>query len=104
MRPQVVTKSSSGTTAWIPLDYKQSPFNVGLGLVISGGTLTADVEHTFDDVFDTSITPTAFKHSTLVGKTANADGNYAFPIRAVRINVTAHTSGTAALTILQGLR
>ena len=103
MRPQVITNSSSGTTAWIPLDYKQSPFNVGLGLVISG-TLTADVEHTFDDIFDTTVTPTAFKHSTLVTKTASADGNYAFPIRAVRINNTAYTSGSATLTILQGLR
>jgi hypothetical protein len=103
MRPQVITKSSSGTTAWIPLDYKQSPFNVGLGLVISG-TLTADVEHTFDDIFDSAVTPTAFKHSTLVTKTASADGNYAFPIRAVRINNTAYTSGSATLTILQGLR
>jgi hypothetical protein len=103
MRPQVISKAASGTSAWIPLDYKQSPFNVGLGLVITG-TLTADIEHTFDDVFDPSVTPTAFKHSTLVSKTASADGNYAFPIRAVRINNTAYTSGTATLTILQGLR
>ena len=103
MRPQVISKAASGTTAWIPLDYKQNPFNVGLGLVISG-TNTTDVEHTFDDIFDSSVTPTAFKHSTLVGKTANADGNYAFPIRAVRLNVTAYTSGSATLTILQGQR
>jgi len=103
MRPQVVTQSAAGTSAWIPLDYKQSPFNVGLGVVISG-TLTADIEHTFDDVFDSTVTPTAFKHSTLTAKSANADGNYAFPIRAVRINNTAYTSGSTTLTILQGLR
>jgi len=103
MRPTTVTRSSAGTSAWIPLDYKQNPFNVGLGLVISG-TNTVDVEHTFDDVYDTTITPTAFKHSTLVSKTTNGDGNYAFPIRAVRLNVTAYTSGSAALTILQGQR
>lgn len=103
MRPTSVARSAAGTSAWIPLDYRQSPFNVGLGLVISG-TNTVDVEHTFDDVFDSSVTPTAFKHSTLTAKTANADGNYAFPIRAVRINVTAYTSGTATLTILQGQR
>jgi hypothetical protein len=103
MRPTTVTRSAAGTSAWIPLDYKQNPFNVGLGLVISG-TNTTDVEHTFDDIFDSSVTPTAFKHSTLVGKTANADGNYAFPIRAVRLNVTAYTSGSATLTILQGQR
>lgn len=103
MRPTSVSRSAAGTSAWIPLDYRQSPFNVGLGLVISG-TNTVDVEHTFDDVFDSSVTPTAFTHSTLTAKTANADGNYAFPIRAVRLNVTAYTSGTATLTILQGQR
>lgn len=103
MRPTTVTRSAAGTSAWIPLDYKQNPFNVGLGLVISG-TNTTDVEHTFDDIYDSSVTPTAFKHSTLVSKTANADGNYAFPIRAVRLNVTAYTSGSATLTILQGQR
>ncbi len=102
MRPQVITKTGTGTTEWIPVDYKQNPFNIGLGLVISG-TLTADVEHTFDDIWDTTITPVAFKHSTLVGQTANKDGNYAFPIRAIRINNTAGT-GTTTLTILQGLR
>ena len=103
MRPVVITKSSAGTSAWVPVDYKQNPFNVGLGLVISG-TNTTDVEHTFDDIFDSAVTPTAFKHSSLVGKTANADGNYAAPIRAVRLNVTSWTSGAATLTILQGLR
>ena len=33
----------------------------------------------------------------------NKDGNYAFPIRAARVTVTAGT-GTATMTLLQGLR
>lgn len=102
MRPQVISLTGTGRSAWIPLDYKQSPFNVGLGAVVNG-TVTYDIEHTFDDVFNSDVTPVAFKHSTLVTKSANADGNYAFPIRAVRINNTAGT-GTTTLTILQGLR
>ena len=102
MRPQVIKQSGTGTTSWIPLDYKQSPFNVGFGLVVSG-TVTYTLEHTFDDIFDTSITPTAFSHGTVVGQTTNANSNYAFPIRAVRINVTAGT-GDVTLTLLQGLR
>jgi hypothetical protein len=102
MRPQVIKKSLTGTTAWIPLDYKQSPFNIGLAVVVNG-TITYDIEHTFDDVFDSTITPTAFKHSTLVSQTTNKDGNYAFPIRAIRLNNTAGT-GDTTLTILQGLR
>lgn len=102
MRPQVISLTSTGQSAWIPLDYKQSPFNVGIGCVVTG-TITYDIEHTFDDVFDSTITPTAFKNSTITGKSANFDGNYAFPIRAMRINNTAGT-GTTTVTILQGLR
>ena len=102
MRPQVISLTGTGQSAWIPLDYKQSPFNVGLGAVVNG-TVTYDIEHTFDDVFNSDVTPVAFKHSTLVTKSANADGNYAFPIRAVRVNVTAGT-GSVTVTLLQGLR
>jgi hypothetical protein len=103
MRPQVISKTSAGTTAWIPVDYKQNPFNVGFG-VVATGTLTYDIEHTFDDIFDSTVTPTAFKHATVVGQTASKDGNYSAPVRAVRLNVTAFTSGSATLTLLQGLR
>jgi hypothetical protein len=102
MRPQVIQQTGTGSTAWIPLDYKQSPFNVGFGVVVSG-TITYDVEHTFDDVYNSTITPTAFKHSSLTSQTTNKDSNYAFPIRAIRLNNTAGT-GTSTITILQGLR
>ena len=102
MRPQIISITGTGTTAWIPLDYKQSPFNVGFGVVVNG-TVTYDVEHTFDDVYDSAITPVAFKHSTLTGQTANKDSNYAFPIRAILLNNTAGT-GSTTITILQGLR
>jgi len=102
MRPQVIKKSLTGTSAWIPVDYKQNPLNIGLAVVVNG-TITYDVEHTFDDVFDSTVTPVAFKHATLTSQTTNKDGNYAFPIRAVRLNNTAGT-GDTTLTILQGLR
>ena len=101
MRPQVIQQTGTGTTAWIPLDYKQSPFNVGFGVVVTG-TVTYDIEHTFEDVFSVT-SPTAFKHATLVSQTANKDGNYAFPVRAIRVNNTAGT-GSTTLTILQGIR
>jgi hypothetical protein len=102
MRPQVIKKSLTGTTAWIPLDYKQNPFNASFAVVVNG-TITYDVEHTFDDVYDPSVTPVAFKHATIVAQTANKDGNYSSPVRAVRLNNTAGT-GSTTMTILQGLR
>ena len=102
MRPQNFSRTGTGTSAWIPLDYKQSPFNVGFGVVVNG-TITYDIEHTFDEVFDSTVTPIAFKHSSLVAQTTNKDGNYAFPIRAIRINNTAGT-GSTSVTLLQGIR
>ena len=102
MRPQNFSLTGTGTSAWIPLDYKQSPFNVGFGVVVNG-TITYDIEHTFDEVFDSTVTPIAFKHSSLVAQTTNKDGNYAFPIRAIRINNTAGT-GSTSVTLLQGIR
>lgn len=42
-----------------------------------------------------------FDHSSLTGKTANADGNYAYPVSAIRLNVTAYTSGKVTLTAIQ---
>ncbi len=102
MRPQVITQTGIGSTAWIPLDYKQSPFNVGFGVTVTG-TVNYTIEHTFDDVYDLTITPIAFSHSTVTAQSTNQDGNYAFPIRAVRVTVNSGT-GSAKLTLLQGLR
>ena len=49
MRPQVIKQTGAGSTAWIPVDYKQSPFNVGIGVLVEG-TVTYTVEHTFEDI------------------------------------------------------
>lgn len=98
--PSIVTQTGTGTSAWIPVDYTQANFGIGFGCVVSG-TVTYDIQHTFDNIQDSSITPTAFTHGTVTGKTANQDGNYAFPIRAIRINITAGT-GSVTLTVLQG--
>lgn len=100
MRPHVIAKTGTGTTAWIPVDNYQNPFSLALAIVVSG-TITYDVEHTFDDIFNPTVTPTAFKHSVLVSQTTNKDGAYTAPVRAVRLNNTAGT-GTATLTLLQG--
>ena len=39
----------------------------------------------------------------VVSKTASTSGNIAFPINAMRLNVTAYTSGAVALTVNQGI-
>lgn len=102
-RPSSVTVSSQTTSAAVPINYRGGPgtFAVSIGCVVNSGTLTYKVQHTFDDVFDPAVTPTWFDHASITGKTANADGNYAFPIKAVRLNVTAWTSGSVTMTALE---
>lgn len=99
MRPTSKTQTGAGSSAWIPLDIKANPFSVGFG-VVATGTVTYTVEHTFDDVQNATVTPTAFPHASVAGETTNQDGNYAFPVRAVRVTVTAG-SGSATLTMIQ---
>lgn len=102
MRRQTVTVSSAASSAALPLSYGTRDFGVGFGCVVSGGaSLTYKVQHTFDDIFNPSVTPTWFDHSSVVSQTVNKDGNYAFPVAAVRLTVTAYTSGSVTLTLLQ---
>ena len=105
MRPVVVSVGALGSSAVVPLDHYKQPFNVGVGVVLSAGaTLTYTVEHTFNDPFDSSFsaaTATWFPNTGLSAKTASSDGNYAYPVRAVRLTITAYTSGTATMTLIQ---
>lgn len=101
MRAQTISVGSATTSAWISLDTSTTPFNVGFGVTLGTAVLTYKVQHTFDNVQDSTATITAFDHPDVTGKTVNTDGNYAFPIRAIRLNVTAYTSGSAVLTLIQ---
>lgn len=101
MRSIVLTRSgSTGTSPLGVLDTYRSPFNVGIGVKVTG-TATYTIEHTFDDVLLTNpASATWYSHVALVGLSVNADGNYAFPVTAVRVNMTAGT-GTVTATIIQ---
>ena len=105
MRPIRVTVGSATTSAVVPLNQYTSPFNVGVAVTLSvGASLTYKVQHTFDDVFLPTFDPataTWFDNATITGKTASFDGNYSFPVSAIRLNVTPWTSGTATLNVLQ---
>ena len=98
MRQQIVSQTGTGSSPSIPTDLYISPFNVGFG-VVATGTVTYTVQHTFDNV-QTVSNPVWFSHPTITGKSDNQDGNYAFPVAAVKLLVTAG-SGTAAITMIQ---
>ena len=104
-RPVRVTVSSATASAVIPLNTYGDPFNVGIGCDVSaGGSLTYTVQHTFDDVWSSTFNPstaTWFSNSTIVAQTSDKDGNYAYPVTAVRLLVTAWTSGSVTMTVIQ---
>ena len=100
MRPVVVTSTGVSTSSIVPVDYMQSAFAIGFGAVVTGAA-TYTIQHTFDNVLNSTVTPTWFSHETLVDQTTSQDGNYAFPIRGIRINQTVG-AGSVALTVLQG--
>ena len=99
MRRQIVSKTGTGSSPAIITDTYISPFNVGFGVVVSGDP-TYTVQHTFDDPFVATGIVTWFSHPTIAAQTTNQDGNYAFPVSAVKLLVTAGT-GTATLTFIQ---
>jgi archaellum component FlaF (FlaF/FlaG flagellin family) len=84
------------------MNLNTSPFNIGFGVVVTG-TVNYTVQHTFDDVNLTTFNPSTavwFDHPTIAGLAVNADGNYAFPVTAIRLLVNSG-GGTARLTLLQ---
>jgi len=85
------------------MDWQQNAFQASLGLAITG-TISVTVQHCFENVMSASpSTRTWWPHSSLVTKTASADGNYAFPVSATRLLINSVTAGaTVNLFILQG--
>lgn len=75
--------------AW-PCDVRQTPFAIGFGCVIEDGTPAFSVQHTFSSVYGTDVDPTTwewFTNSSVSAETTNTDGNYAFPVSAIRLYV-----------------
>ncbi len=97
-----VGTNALGGSIPIPVDQGVTPTNIGLG--VTGFAVAADVtvQHTFDDIWsdNPSSLHTWFDHPTLVNVVADADGNLAFPPRAVRL-FTNSGIGTAVLTLVQ---
>lgn len=109
MKPVVKTVSSVATSDPIRVNWRGSgsTFALSLGVDLNPGVLTYTVEHTFDAPTDFTSSSDYNTNATwrattgLTALAATAEGNIAFPVQAVRLNVTAFTSGTAELTVIQ---
>lgn len=102
MRPVVYTINGTGVSDVMPPDQYISPFNVSLGVTVTG-TSTYTVQYTFDDVFASNYNPSSgnwVDHPSLTAQTGSKDSNIAYPVSGIRLNVTAGT-GTVRLVITQ---
>ena len=97
MKLQTVSKTGTGSSSALVMNTNVTPFNVGFGVIVDG-TVNYTVQHTFDDPA-VGFT-TWFSHPTVAGETANADGNYAFPVTGIKLLVSAGT-GSATLNLIQ---
>lgn len=110
--PAVITQNGTGTSSiWFP-DWMQNPFNIGIQCIATG-TVTFNVEHTFDNIdvtngvgpFSTVNLPVSAASATWIANpgvslaTTTINGNYAFPVRALRVNVVTAANATAGVTV-----
>lgn len=102
MRSISVTVTNAGNSNVIAMDTYISPFNVSLAGIVVSGSPTYTVQHSFDNPFATGYSAanaTWFSHANLSSQTSSADGNYAFPVAAIRLSVTG--TGVANLVVTQ---
>jgi hypothetical protein len=110
MRPYTTPALGSvAISSPVKIDYEQLDFNIGLSINVVSGTNTSSVQFSLDDpdaVYATDYNTDATWHNitALAAKTADTAASLTVPCRAVRLNMTAWTSGTASLTIVQAHR
>ena len=65
-------------------------------------TVVTTINQTATATFAKAKTFRAFPNASLAAQTARGAASYGYPISAVRLNITAWTSGTATLVVVQG--
>lgn len=104
-----VTKANHGLAVgdWVKITNAPAPFSGEFA--VAAVTDVNNFTYTVADAGATSLaagvgyiqTARVFPHETLASLAVSADGNYAFPPRASRLNVSAYTDGYAELTVIQ---
>lgn len=105
MRGQSVTVSASAggnsrSGIYVP-DRHLTPFNIGFGAIVAT-TAKFTVLHTFDDPLQTTAGAiTWFPHEFVVGASANVDGNYAYPVAGICVEISAADEGGVTTKFIQ---
>lgn len=101
MRPlNPVVLSSVATSPWIPLDIYVTTPHLQIDLVFTG-TCTAQVDYTMDDVFNAAVTPVAETTPLVASGSASSTNDITKVVRAIRLNMTAFTSGGCTMKVVQ---
>ena len=105
MRPISKTVSAVASSEPIPLDHYISPANITVDVRVNGTSVTFAGEYTTDDIYAAGYDPNdpSSNWSTITGVSgaASVTGNIAFPVTAVRLDVTAIASGSVTMTVIQ---
>lgn len=101
MNPISITYPSTATGSQTPvaLDWRIAPFSVAYAVIYnSGASGSVTIDHTYDDVNNSAITPVWFASSAI---TQNTEGTFTAPIQFTRITVGSLSGGTLTLKVLQ---
>ena len=102
-----VLASGFGPSNIVVVNLPISPYwgvtpNYALGVICTvsvGGSLTYSVQVTGDQV--PSAQGNWNNHDTLVALSTSANGNIAFPVTGVRLNITGYLTGSVNLAVVQ---
>ena len=105
MRPFTTADLGSVTVSDpVLVDYIANDFNVGLSINVVSGTNSSKVQYSLDDphaTYATDYNTNATWHDLGSAVSVDAAVSLTVPCRAVRLNMTAWTSGSANLTVVQ---
>ena len=100
MQQPTVSVTGTGSSAVVAVDFFRNPFNIGLGVVVTG-TVSFTVEYTFSDPSDPAFNAaTATWFSTGLTGSATAGQAFTVPCRAIRVT-NASGTGTSLLYVQQ---
>lgn len=102
----ILSPAATGPSNAFIVDPSENPISILLAVEFNGAVATTQVQYSADDPhasYPQSFGQNAnwFTHPTLTGLTANAVDSIVTPIRAVRLNNTAWTSGHVTLQVNQ---
>lgn len=106
--PAYISATSVSCSATVNIDWRSSPMNAAVAVTgSSSGTFTYSVLYTLDDqqwltIIGSTRAPVYFSDANLAAVSSNGTTNYMFPVAGVRLSVTAVSSATVTMCVLQG--